>query len=129
MDRRKEGVKLLGEMMSPEIAAHVDALSKSNAFGQFMGAMTLDHVYGEIWSRPGLDKRARSLVNLGMLIGLRATEELEVHMSIALKNGVTPAEIEEIVYQATAYAGFPAANNARATAVKVLEREGKRPTG
>ena len=82
--------------------------------------MSLDHVFGSLWTRPGLGRRERSLVTLGALIAMRATDELRFHMPIALRNGLTVEEIEEVVYHLTGYAGFPAANAARAIGREVL---------
>jgi 4-carboxymuconolactone decarboxylase len=82
--------------------------------------LSLDNVFGSLWTRPGLGRRERSLVTLGALIAMRATDELRFHMPIALRNGVTVEEIEEVVYHLTGYAGFPAANAARAIGREVL---------
>ena len=89
-----------------------------------MSELALRNVFAEIWTRPALDLRARSLVTLGILIALRAEGELRFHIGIALNNGVSVAEIEEVLYQASAYAGFPAANTARAIADEVLRKAG-----
>lgn len=93
-------------------------------FAREMGALAFDNVFAKLWVRPGLDLRARSLLTLGMLIALRAEDELKVHFQIALANGCTLAEIEEVLYHATAYAGFPAANCARAAATESFRKQG-----
>ncbi|MFO0690115.1 MAG: carboxymuconolactone decarboxylase family protein [Myxococcota bacterium] len=98
--------------------------SQSPSFATEMGKLAFDNVFAKLWVRPGLDVRSRSLVTLGILIALRATDELELHFPIALANGCTIQEIEEIIYQATAYAGFPAANAARAAATKSFRKQG-----
>jgi 4-carboxymuconolactone decarboxylase len=67
-----------------------------------------------------LDRRSRSLVTLGALIALRASEELKFHFPIALRNGLTIDEIDEVIYHMTGYAGYPAAANARNVAREVL---------
>ena len=82
----------------------------------------LDHVFGALWTRPGLDRRSRSLVTLGALIALRASEELKAHFPIALRNGLTVEEVEEVIYHMTGYAGYPAAASARNVARQVLAR-------
>lgn len=94
------------------------------AFGQEIGGIAFENVFARLWTRPGLDKRARSLLTLGILIGLRADDELQIHMMIALANGLTMQELEEVIYHATAYAGFPAANGARRAAVTAFRKEG-----
>ena len=74
--------------------------------------IAIDNVFGRLWGREGLSRRDRSLVTLGILIALRATDELEIHFKIARNNGLTDDEIAEVVYHASGYAGFPAANTA-----------------
>jgi 4-carboxymuconolactone decarboxylase len=92
--------------------------------GAWMTELSMDNVFSKLWLREGLDLRGRSLLTLGMLIGLHAYDELLVHFPIALKNGCTLEELNEVIYHATAYAGFPAANNARRAAVRSLRKEG-----
>jgi len=84
-------------------------------------ALAVDFVFGSIWTRPGLDRKQRSLVTLGILIALRRTEEFKNHVQIGLKNGLTVAEIEEALIQATAYAGFPAAYAASEAVLDLLQ--------
>ena len=76
--------------------------------------------WGEIWGRPGLDRRSRSVLNLGMLAALNRPNELALHMRGALKNGVTREEIVEIVLQIAIYCGVPAALDAQKVAQKVF---------
>jgi 4-carboxymuconolactone decarboxylase len=100
-----------------------DAIS-GGGFGSAMMALAVDFVFGNIWTRPGLDRKQRSLVTLGILIALRRTEEFKNHVKIGLRNGLTVREIEEALIQATAYAGFPAAyatSNAAAEVLRDLE--------
>lgn len=87
------------------------------AFAPEAGTIAFENIFSRLWTRPGLDKRARSLLTLGILIGLRAEDELQIHMMIGLANGLTMPELEEVIYHATGYAGFPAANGARRAAV------------
>jgi 4-carboxymuconolactone decarboxylase len=70
------------------------------------------YAWGEIWSRPGLARPTRSLVTLAMLVALRQHDELRFHTRAALRNGVTPAEIKEVVLHAAVYCGAPAAHSA-----------------
>jgi alkylhydroperoxidase/carboxymuconolactone decarboxylase family protein YurZ len=77
-----------------------------------------------VWSRPGLDRRTRSAVTLAMLVALRSEEELAMHVRAALRNGLRPAEIGEVLLHAAVYAGVPAANAAFAVAQRVLGEEG-----
>ncbi len=87
-----------------------------------LGQIALDNAF-KLWVRDGLDLRARSLVTLGILIALRAYEGLRIHIPIALKNGCTLQELQEVIYHASAFAGFPAANTARRAAVDTLRCE------
>ncbi|CAN7627019.1 carboxymuconolactone decarboxylase family protein [Phenylobacterium sp. LjRoot225] len=96
---------------------------RSDEFCTEIGEISMDSVFGKLWVREGLDLRARSLVTLGILIALHARDELLVHFPIALKNGCTLKELEEVIYHSTAYAGFPAANVARRAALKTLRDE------
>jgi 4-carboxymuconolactone decarboxylase len=76
--------------------------------------------WGEIWTRPGIDRRMRSAITLAVLMTLRAEEELGMHVRAALRNGLTPDEIAEVLLQGAIYAGVPAANTAFAVAQRAL---------
>jgi 4-carboxymuconolactone decarboxylase len=78
------------------------------------------YAWGEIWTRPGLDRRTRSCITVAMLVALNRNEELALHMRAALTNGVTVDELKEILLQATIYCGVPAGNTAFGVAAKVL---------
>jgi 4-carboxymuconolactone decarboxylase len=78
------------------------------------------YVWGEIWTRPGLDRRTRSCITVAMLVALNRPEELALHLRAALTNGVTRAEIKEVLLQTAIYCGVPAANAAFAIAQRVL---------
>jgi 4-carboxymuconolactone decarboxylase len=82
-----------------------------------------EHAWGAVWSRPGLDRRSRSLLNIGMLIALRAENELRGHVRGGLRNGLTRTEIVESVIHAGAYCGAPAALAAMRVVQEVLEAE------
>ncbi len=81
------------------------------------------NVWGSVWTRPGLDRRSRSLINLGMLIALRAENELKGHVRGALRNGLTRTEIVETVIHASAYCGAPAGLAAMRVVQEVLNAE------
>jgi 4-carboxymuconolactone decarboxylase len=76
--------------------------------------------WGQVWSRPELDRRTRSLVTLALLTALRAEGELAMHVEGAIRVGVTPVEIREVLLHTAVYAGAPAANAAFAVAARVL---------
>jgi len=86
-----------------------------------MQDLVTEYCWGAVWSRPGLDRRTRSLLNLGMLTALNRGHELGVHVRGALNNGVSPEEIREVLIHTAVYAGVPAANSAFALAQKVLD--------
>lgn len=94
------------------------------SFANEMGMLAYENIFHRLWMRQGLDRRARSLVTLGILLALRATDEFKIHVMTGINNGLTVAEIEEILYHATAYAGFPAVNAARLAAADALRKEG-----
>lgn len=123
-DEFAAGLKIAGELMGEDVVGAIQASVGSNRFGAGLGALALDHVFNGVWARPGLDRRARSLVTMGILIALRQTEELKVHVTVAIRNGCTVHEIEEAIYHATAYAGFPAAVQAVAAASEALRKQG-----
>ena len=78
------------------------------------------YAWGEIWSRPGLDRRTRSCITLAALIALNRLEELPIHIRGALRNGLDADEIKEVLLHAAVYCGFPAANSAFAITQRVL---------
>lgn len=82
-----------------------------------------ENVWGGVWTRPGLDRRSRSLLNLGILIALRAHEELAGHVRGALRNGLDRQEITETVIHSAGYCGAPAALSAMRVVQEVLETE------
>ena len=74
------------------------------------GEMITRHAWGDIWTRPGLPRHTRSLITIAMLIGMNRSEELKLHLRAAASNGVTRAEIKEVLMQSAIYCGIPAAN-------------------
>jgi 4-carboxymuconolactone decarboxylase len=83
----------------------------------------VESIFGRLWTRDGLGRRERSLVTLGILIALRASDELAAHFKIARTNGLTDDELAEVIYHASGYAGFPAAATARNIAAKALAED------
>jgi 4-carboxymuconolactone decarboxylase len=78
------------------------------------------YAWGEIWTRPGLDRRTRSLITIGMLVALNRQEELALHLRASRNNGVTKEELKEVLMQSAVYCGVPAANAAFKLAQEVL---------
>jgi len=93
--------------------AHVErAIDNASAFSRPMQDLVTEYCWGHVWARPGLPRRERSLLNLGMLTALNRSHELGVHARGAIRNGCTPEEIQETLLQAAIYCGVPAAMEA-----------------
>jgi 4-carboxymuconolactone decarboxylase len=108
--------------------AHVDrAQAATTPFTAPFQDLITRYAWGEVWARPGLDRRTRSCVTLGMLVALRSEEELAMHVRSALRNGVTATEVQEVLLHAAVYAGVPAANAAFAVAQRVLDEQAAGP--
>ena len=104
---------------------HVDrAVASTNSFNEPFQDFITRHAWGDVWARPGLDRRTRSCITLALLVALRAEGELPMHVRAALRNGVSVDEISEILLHASVYAGVPAANAAYAIAERTLRDEG-----
>lgn len=114
------GVQVIRDML-PELADTITAPVDPQVFAAELPAMSIETLFGRLWGRPGLDRRSRSLVTIGILIGRGATDELVFHIKAALRNGVTREELEEIIYHASGYAGFPAASQARQAGIRALD--------
>ena len=101
--------------------AHVDRAeaSRTPLTSDFQDFLT-SYAWGEIWTRPGLDRRTRSCITVAMLVALNRTEELAMHLRGALNNGVTVDELREVLLQTAIYCGVPAANTAFRIANEVL---------
>ena len=118
-ERRDEGMKVRREVLGDE---HVDrATAGTSDFTADFQDLITRYVWGEIWTRPGLDRQTRSCVTLAVLVALGRDEELALHVRAARRNGVSADEIKEVLLQCAIYAGVPAANNAFAIAQRVLE--------
>lgn len=122
-DKYARAGEIMRQMLSPEHVAHMESDVPSKHFGGEFARLAYEHAYVAHWTRPGLAPRDRSLLTLGILIGLRNERELRSHVAAALKNGVTTEQLEEVIYHSTAYAGFPAAAAALAVAAQVVAEE------
>jgi len=118
---RQQGLEVLRRLLPDLPFDDEGELPASGAFAAGLLGESLDYVFGRVWTRPGLDWRSRSLVTLGILIALRAEGELRLHLPIALRNGLKREELEEVIYHAAAYAGFPAASTAGRIGHEVLD--------
>ncbi|AHY46347.1 4-carboxymuconolactone decarboxylase [Rubrobacter radiotolerans] len=101
--------------------AHVDrAQERTTPFTEDFQSFITRYAWGEIWTRDGLDRRTRSCITLTALVALGHLEELRMHVRAAVRNGLTPEEIKEVLLQCAVYCGVPAANSAFAVAQEVL---------
>ena len=108
--------------------AHVDAaLARADATTAEFQEMITRYAWGEIWTRPGLDRRMRSAITLTSLVAHGHLAELELHLRGALRNGLSRAEIVEVLLQSAIYSGVPAANSAFAVARRVLAEDDPQP--
>ena len=102
--------------------AHVDAsLQNATPFNSDFQDFTTEVAWGEIWSRPGLDRKTRSMLTIAMLAALGCEEELRLHIGATRNTGVSAEEVKEVLLQVGVYAGVPAANTAFRIARAVLE--------
>lgn len=106
--RRKRGMSVRRQVLGDE---HVERAGGDPWSAEFQDLITR-YAWGEIWTRPGLTRRTRSLVTIAALVALNRSEELRLHLRAALRNGVTLAEIREVLLQMAIYCGVPAANAA-----------------
>ncbi|MCV7280836.1 carboxymuconolactone decarboxylase family protein [Mycolicibacterium flavescens] len=118
-DVREQGLQVFRELL-PGVLPDGDVELPTGNFADEMFGLALDSVFGRLWTRDGLSRRDRSLVTLGVLIALRADEELKLHFKIARTNGLSDAEIAEVLYHCTGYTGFPAATSAMKIAEETL---------
>jgi 4-carboxymuconolactone decarboxylase len=114
----ERGMQVRREVLGDE---HVDAaIQRTTGFTAGFQDLITRYAWGEIWSRPGLDRRTRSCITLTALVALGRLEELELHVRAALRNGLSEDEIKEVLLHAAIYCGVPAANAAFAVAQRVL---------
>ncbi|MFJ7150593.1 4-carboxymuconolactone decarboxylase [Streptomyces sp. NPDC100445] len=120
-DRYGTGLKIRREVLGD---AHVDrALAEADEFSEDFQEFVTRYAWGEIWDRPGLDRRTRSCITLTALVAGGHLEELAAHTRAALRNGLTPHEIAEVLLQTAVYCGVPAANRAFRVARQVIREE------
>ena len=117
-----EGMKTRREVLGDD---HVDrAIAGTTEFTADFQDLITRYAWGEIWSRPGLDRKTRSCITLAALVAMGRDHELPLHVRAARRNGLTPDEIKEVLLHTAVYAGVPAANSAFAIAQRVLDEEG-----
>jgi 3-oxoadipate enol-lactonase/4-carboxymuconolactone decarboxylase len=122
-DPYEQGMEVRRAVLGDE---HVDrAAARTNDFTADFQDLITRYAWGEIWTRPGLDRRTRSCIALTALVARGHENELALHVRAALRNGLTPDEIKEVLLQTAIYCGVPAANSAFAIADRVLAEHGE----
>jgi 4-carboxymuconolactone decarboxylase len=101
-----------------------NALATADDFNRPLQELVTQYCWGEVWGRPGLDKKTRSLLNLAMLSALNRPHEIKMHVRGALANGVTKDEIKEVFLQVAIYCGVPAAVDSFRIAKEVFKEQG-----
>ena len=120
----EEGLAVRRDVLGAE---YVDrALASADSFTREWQEFVTEWCWGGLWTRPGLPRKARSLVNLGMLAALNRPQEIKIHVRGALNNGVTREEIAEVFLQAAVYAGAPAGMDAFRAAKEVFDELDKK---
>ena len=116
-----EGMRVRREWHGDE---HVDrAIANTTEFTAEFQDLLTRYAWGEIWTRPGLDRKTRSCITITALVALGRDHELALHIRSGLRNGLTRDELKEVLLQSAIYCGIPAANSAFAIAQRVLEEE------
>lgn len=120
-DRYEQGMRVRREVHGDE---HVDAATAraTDLTREFQELLTR-YAWGEIWTRPGLDRRTRSLITISAMVALGRERELELHLRSARRIGVEWEDIKEVLLQSAVYCGVPAANSAFAIAQQVMDAE------
>jgi len=114
-----KGMRIRREVLGD---AHVErAIAATTPFTADFQDLLTRYAWGEIWTRPGLDRRIRSCITVAMLVALNRPEELALHVRGALNNGVTPDELREVLLQSAVYCGVPAANAAFKVASELVD--------
>jgi len=118
-ERYKAGLAVRRQVLGD---AHVDrSIERLSEFNREFQDLITRYAWGEIWTRPALDRRTRSLLTLAMMVALNRSEEFRMHVRAAVQNGVTQDEIKEVLLQAAIYCGVPAANAAFRDAEEIFQ--------
>jgi len=123
-DKWQAGHDLMVSMMGPQFAAGVEGAAKAGNFGSDIARMAIEFAFGDVWARPGLERKQRSIVVISSLITQGRTAELKNHLRFGLNNGLTALELQEILIQALPYVGFPAIAEAMTATIEVLRERG-----
>ena len=117
----EKGLKIFGEVYGKDMADGLRTyIDQGKDFGSLQGKWAMEWAFGTIWTRDELPRKMRSCAVLGMVIGLRQADEIKYHTKMALANGLTKQEIEEIYYTSIPYCGLPISNTAKAAMMEAF---------
>ena len=122
--RTEKGRQVVREMLGEDFLQGLEGHIASGTFGSEAGRLALAGAFGDVWGRPGLERKYRSMVTLAVLITLRVPHELQHHVRAALANGCSATEIEEVIIQTIPYVGYPAASVALNATAEVFKEKG-----
>jgi len=122
----KPARELLNSMLGEPFAKGIEAAAQGG-YGAPLAELAINYAFTDVWNRPGLDRRSRSIMTLGMLVALGLGSELKNHIRAGLANGLSPREIEELCIHASCYVGLPLAGEAMQAAVAVMREKGLIP--
>ena len=121
-DAFEKGLKTRREVLGAE---YVDqSIQNADEFNRPLQELVTEYCWNEIWNRPGLDRKTRSIVNLAMITALNRPHELKLHIKVAINNGLTKDEIREIFLQTAIYCGVPAAIDSFRNAKEIFKEMG-----
>jgi len=123
-DHSERGFKVFGELMGADAADALRTAAASSGFASGIARLAADYCFADIWARDGLDRKQRSLVTIAILIATRQSHELKNHVRIAVRNGLTVRELEEVLFQSLPYVGFPAVATATTQMLETLRELG-----
>jgi 4-carboxymuconolactone decarboxylase len=126
-EKAEQGLDVIGSMMGPAFSGQLREMASSDKFGSTVSRMAAEFAFGTAWADDKLARREKSLVIIGILIALRQASELKNHVKIGVANGLTAADIEGALIQATPYVGFPAIATAGTAVIEALREIGKDP--
>ena len=118
-DRYDRGLETRREVLGADYVQR--ALDNATEFTTPIQELVTEYCWGAVWTRDGLDRKTRSILNIGMLTAMNRQHELAAHVRGALRNGCTPIEIREVLLQTAIYCGLPAALDAFRTAAKAID--------
>ena len=126
-EKAEHGLAVLGSMMGPQYAENMRAHASSGRFASAIARMAIDYSFADSWGREGLARKEKSLLIIGILIAQRQTAELKNHVKIGAANGLTVADFESVLIQASSYVGFPCIATATTAVIEALREIGLDP--